>query len=130
MLSAGDAGRSVIGSRNGAARRRAAASRPRPVGDAPGEVVVDVAQVGDHPLADVDALALAQLEDEGVDDVVLLDRCLADEELAGLAVVVGERLRADPALRPGLLVGERQEPAVGILARPGRRRRSTSSARS
>ena len=117
MLRAGDSGRSVIGSRNGAAGV-GHGIEAETLGDAAGEVVVDVAQVGDHPLADVDALALAKLEDEGVDDVVLLSGCLADEELAGLAVVVAERLRADPALRPGFLVGERQEAAGGILARP------------
>ena len=128
MLSAGDAGRSSIGRRAGslAAGKLVEAE---PVGDATGEVLVDVAQVGDHPLADVQALALAQLEHEGVDDVVLLDGCLADQELAGLAVVVGERLGPDPSLRPGSSAGKVGNPPLGSSRGPPSRR-STSSVRS
>jgi hypothetical protein len=47
----------------------------------------------DHALADVHPLALGELEYQGVADVLLLDRRLADEELAGLAVMVREAAR-------------------------------------
>ena len=81
--------------RRGRVRERVEAQA---VGDASGEVLVDVAEVGNHAGADAGLFALAQLEHEGVDDVLLLDRCLADVELAGLAVVVGEAQGADPLL--------------------------------
>ena len=55
----------------------------------------------------VERLDLAQLEHERVADVALLDRVLAQVELPGLAVVVGEALRAQPPLLAALLGGER-----------------------
>ena len=119
MLSAGDGGRSVIGWRAGN-RRFGERVEPQPGGDPPGEVVVDVAQVGDHPGADAGLLALAQLEHEGVDDVGLLDRGLADVELAGLAVVVGEASRSGrAALVPSIGSSKVRKPPSGILARSG-----------
>ena len=42
-----------------------------------GQVLVDVAQPGDHPGADRDLVALAELEGERVDDVPLLHLRLA-----------------------------------------------------
>ena len=57
------------------------------------EILVDVEQVRDHARADRRGLNLAQLEGQGVGDVVLFGLGLADVELPGLAVVIGERLR-------------------------------------
>jgi hypothetical protein len=48
---------------------------------------VHIAQPGDYALTDAGPLALAELEDERVDHVLLFDLGLADEELPGLAVV-------------------------------------------
>ena len=67
-------------------------------GNASGEVLVDVAEVGHHACPDPSLFTLAQLEHEGVDDVGLLDRGLADVELTGLAVVIAEALRPHPLL--------------------------------
>ncbi len=97
MLSAGDGGRSLTGRAAGGVAGGSCA-RPSPAADRLRQLIVDVAEVGDHASPDVGALDLAQLEHEGVDDVLLLDRLLAAEELAGLAVVIGEALRADPTL--------------------------------
>ena len=117
MLSADDGGRSVIGWRAGAdgVGERVEA---KALGDASGEVLVDVAQVGHHPRADAGLLELRQLEHERVDDVRLLDRRLADVELAGLAVVVGETFRPDPLLRRRRSAGEGREPPTGSSRGP------------
>ena len=85
-------------------------------GDRPGQVLVYVAERGHHPAADRRLAALAELEGERVDDVLLLDVGLADEELACLAVVVGEAFRPQPPLGPGLVAL-----AVGVGAEAGRR---------
>ena len=63
MLSAADGGRSVIGGRAGVLAGRQL-GQAEAVGDGRGERLVDVAQVGDHALADGGALDLRQLEDE------------------------------------------------------------------
>ena len=77
---AGCSAPATAASRSGAAAGFEAAGsvgHAEPVGDPLGEVLVDVAQVGDHALADVGPLDLAELEDERVGDVLLLDRRLA-----------------------------------------------------
>ena len=61
----------------------------------------------DHALPDHRCLNLAQLEREGGCDVRLLTRGLADEELARLAVMIGEALGAQTALGTLLGLGER-----------------------
>src|ERR1700744_5029190 len=54
--------------------------------------------MGDHRGPDGGPLHLAEPEGEGVGDVLLFDRNLANEELPRLAVVVGEALRAQARL--------------------------------
>ena len=141
-LAAGERRRAVLDDAEGRRRRQVGDRRPHrrrrvrvggeaeTVGDTSGEVLVDVAQVGDHAGADAGLLALAQLEHERVDDVLLLDRCLAHVELASLAEVVGEALRADPLLRALDGLREARVPADRVLARAGGVAASTSSARS
>ena len=68
--------------RSGGCRWLRVGVEAEPVCDALGEALVDVAQVGDHPSANPGLLALAQLEDECIDDMGLFDGCLADVELA------------------------------------------------
>ena len=116
MLSAGDGARSVIGARAGtdAGRDRVEAE---PGGDLGGERLVDVAEVGHHAGADPGLFALGQLEHERGHDVGPLDRSLADQELARLAVVVAEAFRAHPLLGALDRLGERGEPAAGVLSR-------------
>ena len=82
-----------------------------------GEVGVDVAQPGDHAGPDVLALDLAELEDERVADVALLDLGLADVELARLAEVVGEQLGAQAPLGASPFGGEGVKAVGGVLAR-------------
>ena len=61
---------------------------------------------------------LAQLEHERVGDVLLLRRRLADVELAGLAVVVGEALGPEPALLAARRArGNVRNPLLRVLAR-------------
>ena len=65
---------------------------------------------------------LAELEHECVDNVLLLDVGLADEELAGLAVVVGEAFGPQPPLGAGLVAlaaGVGAKPAAGSSRGPG-----------
>src|SRR5689334_1425657 len=68
--------------------------------------------------ADRRRLHLAQLEGERRRDVALLDRGLADIELASLAVMVRERLGTDAERRPLLLGGVGAEALVRRFARP------------
>ena len=104
MLRAGDGSMSLagtgasagtIGSRHAQARR-----------DAQGQGLVDVDQAGQHRLAHARDDALAELEHQGGDDVVLLRLGLAGEEQPRLGVVVGEGSRAAPA-------AARPPPALG-----------------
>ena len=74
-------------------------------------------QVGDEAGADVRPLHLAELEGEGVGDVLLFDRGLADEELSRLAVVIGEALGSEARLLGGDRLGEAPEASRRILAR-------------
>ena len=74
MLSVGDGVEVEVGRRPPALACVGQRGMPRPSAMRGGEVLVDVAQVGDHPLADVGPLDLGELEGEGVDDVLLLDR--------------------------------------------------------
>ena len=95
MLSVGDGLRSCrVGL--AAVRRLRHLLQPQALGDrlrpAPASML---SRCDDHPRADRRGLDLAQLERQGVGDVALLDLGLADVELPGLAVVVGERLRPD-----------------------------------
>ena len=71
--------------------------------------------------SDVDPLDLAQLEHQRVANVLLLDLLLAAEEHAGLAVMIGERLRADARLWPLNRRGKTLEPQRRVLARPALR---------
>ena len=71
---------------------------PEAVGYAIGDGGIDVGELADHALADGLGFDLAQLEDEGRDDVVLLRLGLRVEELPRLREVVGEGLGADAQL--------------------------------
>src|SRR5690606_35174029 len=62
-------------------------------------------------------LHLAELEAERLDDVQALRLRLRAEELPGLAVMIGERLRALPQLVARLRRGVRDEAALTDLAR-------------
>ena len=86
--------------------RRGQLAQAETLGDRGGELLVHVSQPGHHPGPDLVPFALAQLEDESVGDVPALDVGLADVELAGLAVVVGEALRSQPALGPAISSGK------------------------
>ena len=97
MLSASEGGRSVIGARAGGAASGSAQAQA--VGHLGGQVLVDVAQMRDHALANARRFDLAQFEGQRIGDVLLLDRRLADEELARLAIMVGEGFRARAHLR-------------------------------
>src|SRR6202012_2969634 len=72
--------------------------RAEPLGPLGRERLVHVPQPGHHAGPDLLPLALAQLERERLRDMRALDVGLADVELARLAVVVGEALRAQPPL--------------------------------
>ena len=112
MLSAGDGSRSWrVGT--AASAGLGIVARPSFSADLGGQRLVDVEQMRDHPLADDRRLHLAQLEGQRRGDVVLLRRGLADEELPGLAVVVGKALGAEANLRAFLDIGERAETALG-----------------
>ena len=119
----GDGGRSVIGGRAGVEASGNVASRSA----SPTRLAKSSSTL--RRLATIRARmpgcsALAQLEHEGVNDVVLLDRGLTDEELAGLAVVVGEPVRAHPLLRAlqflgvGVIPTDRVLLGTSGLARP------------
>ncbi|MNV14015.1 hypothetical protein D3C71_1046840 [compost metagenome] len=54
------------------------------------ERLIDVDQMGHHALADRNCLDFAEFEGERHDDMTLFRRCLADEELSRLAVVIRE----------------------------------------
>jgi hypothetical protein len=120
----------VVGSRQGLSKCAGRVTSGEGLRGHAGEVRVDVAQVGDHPFADVDSLDLAELECECVDDASLLDGGLAAVELACLAVVISEALRSRASLVARLARRERPEAALGVLALSALGRRSTSSARS
>jgi hypothetical protein len=66
-------------------------------------------------LSDCDRLDLRQFEGQRCADVALLRRCLADEELPRLAVMVGEALRPHPNLLAFLGFRETSEnPGAGF----------------
>ena len=118
MLSAGDGGRSVIGGRAGADGVRAARSRRSPSATRRAKSSSTLRRLATIRARMPGCSHLRQLEHERVDDVRLLDRRLADVELAGLAVVVGEALRADPLLRAvDRLRRSVRVAAGGVLAR-------------
>ena len=93
-------------------------ARPSPSATWPRQRPVDMRQHAHHALADRRRLHLAQLEAEGLDDVLLLGRPLAVPEQRRLAEVVGELLAPLPHLRPveRLRVGHE---APGRPGRPG-----------
>ena len=93
MLSAGEGLRSC-GRPGGVGRLAASPSAGGPSATVSASASSMFSRCDDHPLADRRRLDLAQLEGQRVGDVPLLDLGLADEELPGLAVVVGE---ASPA---------------------------------
>ena len=64
--------------------------KTKPVGDILRQFIVDVQEMGDHPLSDFEILDLAQLECKGVGYVGLLNWGLADIELARLTIVIGK----------------------------------------
>ena len=117
MLSAGETAQVLPGRRAGGWRRVGQVIQAEAVGDRLGQVLVDVEQAGHHPRADAGPVALAQLEGERVGDVLLLDRGLAEVELPGLAVVVGEALRPQPPLRARLVGRVAAEPALAGSSR-------------
>ncbi len=92
-------------------------SKAKPVRYGLGEAGIDVQQMRDHAGSDVRPFDLAQLEGEGVADVFLLDRRLAQVELPGLAVMVGEAFGAQPALGAIRGLGKAPQAALRILAR-------------
>ena len=85
------------------------------VGDALGDRRVDVGKLTDHAGADCLGVDLAEFEDEGGDDVVLLRLSLRVEEHEGLGEVVGERGGADAELVALFLRGEGGETVFGVL---------------
>src|SRR5690606_3232218 len=60
---------------------------------------------------------LAQLEGEGIDDVLLLRRRLAVEEQPRLVVMLGELLRLAGQLHPGDRLRERHKARIACLER-------------
>jgi hypothetical protein len=86
-----------------------------PLGDAPGQILVDVEEQVAHPLADVQVLDLPELELPRADDVALLGVALAVPEQRGLGEVVVERLAALAHLRTRHLLREAAEaPRAGL----------------
>ncbi len=79
---------------------------------------------------DVDAFDLRQLEHQRIADVLLLDQGLANEELARLAVMVGEAFRADALLGTIRPLRRSWEAARRIFARGRPALRPSCSARS
>ena len=73
--------------------------RPSPAATLSGQSPIDIRKMGNHSLADGRFFDLAQFENQCRGDMFLLDRCLADVELASLAVVVGKTRRPQPDLR-------------------------------
>ncbi len=86
----GRGGGQVVAHGNCGGRGPGQALQAQPARHHLGQLVVDIAQVGDHPFTDILPLAFAELEHQGVADMLLLDIGLADEELPRLAVVVAE----------------------------------------
>ena len=92
------------------------------VGHALRQRLVDVAQMRQHPLADMDQRDLGQLEHQRRDDMALFDVGQRAEEHPRLAVVVGEGLGPDAQLfgrRLAAQVGDRargDEAAAGVCA--------------
>ena len=70
----------------------------QPIRNPLGDLGVDVGELGDHALAHSLGLNLAQLEDKGGDDMVLLGDGLRVEKLTRLRKMISERLRANPQL--------------------------------
>ena len=71
--------------------------------DALGQILVDVAQIAEHPQSHRLQRHLRQFEGEGRRDMRLLDVGLRAEEQARLAVMVGERIRTDAELFAGVV---------------------------
>ena len=77
---------------------RAGHGHPEAFRDASGQILVDLGEHAQHPLADRQGVDLAQLEAEGLHDMPLLRRGLAVPEQGRLAEVVEELLAARPLL--------------------------------
>ena len=90
---------------------------PQTIGDGLSEVGVDIEQVADHAFANRREFAFAEFEHQRIGDVALLNQCLADVELAGLAVMVGKAFRAQPHLRAFGLLGKGLEALLGRFPR-------------
>lgn len=103
----------VLAGGNGRIRRLRHRLQAEGVADLFPQGFIDVEKMRDHPLADHRRLHLAQFEGQGVGDVALLGRRLADEELPGLAVMVGKALGADAQLGPLLLGRKWRKPFMG-----------------
>ena len=88
------------------------------VGDRLSQAWFDVEEMSHHALPDHWCLDLGQLEGQCHDDVTLLGRCLTDEELPRLAVVIGEAFRAEPNLLALLHIGERPETPLWRFSGP------------
>src|SRR6202000_1995793 len=82
----------------GGRRRRGQFAQAEALGHLGRERLVHVPQPGHHAGPDLLPRALAQLKRERLRDMRALDVGLADVELARLAVVVGQALRAERAL--------------------------------
>src|SRR3984957_9058712 len=83
------------------------------------KIFVDVSEGADHAVAYGVAFALAELEDEGVADVRLLDRGLTEVELPRLAEVVREAFGPKPARCARFLGRKGHESTIWILAGTG-----------
>jgi hypothetical protein len=71
-----------------------------------------------HPRADVGALDLRQLEHQRIADMLLLDRQLADQELARLAIMVGEAFGTHSELGSVLDAAKLVKPRCGSSRGP------------
>ena len=71
----------------------------------------------DHARANGKPFDFAELEDEGVGNVILFGVGLAQIELSCLAVVIGESLRADAQFGSLFLGRKRSKPLLGRFTR-------------
>ena len=83
-----------------------------------GQILVDIAEIGQDARPDMVQSHLRQFKDEGAGQMGLFDLRLRAEEEPGLAVVVGETLGAQPALLALHRHGGGAEAAFRVLARP------------
>jgi hypothetical protein len=84
------------------------------MGDAFGEILIDMTQMSDDGLAHLNMLHLRKFENERGRDVRLLISSLAAIELPCLAVVVGKAFCADAAFVSRSFTSALRKPVVGL----------------